>query len=272
MSYRLIALDLDGTALDTNRSIRPATKAALAEAQRRGIKVVLVTGRHHVATHPYHHELGLPTPAVCCNGTYLYDYAGAEVLRGAPLRKEQAHALLAFCRRHDMHTLIYSENAMNFEVQNDHLTGLIDWANQYPEAIRPVLRLIPSFDHLIEDERIIWKFVISHDDRAAVEQCVAAMGQELDLSYEWSWVDRVDIAQTGNSKGARLAEWAKSQDIRLDEIIAFGDNLNDISMLTMAGMGVAMGNGEAQVKDIADYVTTSNNTDGIAETIGKFVL
>jgi Cof subfamily protein (haloacid dehalogenase superfamily) len=272
MTYRLIALDLDGTALDSNRAIRPATKEALAEAQKRGIKVVLVTGRHHVATHPYHHELGLPTPAVCCNGTYLYDYGRAEVLRGAPLRKEQARSLLTHCRREGVHTLIYSGHAMNFEVQNDHLTGLIDWANQYPAAIRPVLRLIPSFDRLIDDEAILWKFVISHDDRAVVERCVAAMGAELDLSYEWSWIDRVDVAQSGNSKGARLAEWAKSQDIRLDEIIAFGDNLNDISMLKLAGLGVAMGNGEAEVKDIADLVTTTNDTDGIAETLGKFVL
>lgn len=74
MSYRVIALDLDGTLLDNQKRILPQSLAALAQARAAGIKVVVVTGRHHVAIHPFYQALEIDTPAICCNGTYLYDF------------------------------------------------------------------------------------------------------------------------------------------------------------------------------------------------------
>src|SRR5664279_2812697 len=74
MTFQLVALDLDGTALDSHLQIRPATIEALQRARAQGVEVMLVTGRHHVATYAYWHQLGLELPAICCNGTYVYDF------------------------------------------------------------------------------------------------------------------------------------------------------------------------------------------------------
>ena len=79
MPFRLIALDLDGTALDAGFRFRPRTEAAVAAALARGVDVVLVTARHHVAVGPYHAQLRLASPAICCNGTYVYDFGAPGV-------------------------------------------------------------------------------------------------------------------------------------------------------------------------------------------------
>lgn len=272
MPLRLIALDLDGTAIDSDRAVRPSTRAALDEARKRGIEVVLVTGRHHVAAGPYQDELGLTSPAVCCNGTYLYDYGGRSVVAGNPLSKDQARRIVAAGRAAGLKLLVYSGDAMNFEEEDDHLRGLKRWAATCPPRVRPELRQVGDFDRLIEEEPIIWKVVVSHDRPEIVRAAVDGMRETMDLAYEWSWVDRVDIARAGNSKGKRLLEWAETRGVVASEIIAFGDHLNDISMLEPVGVGVAMGNAEDEVKAIADFVTANNDDDGIALALRRFVL
>ncbi|MGP1954130.1 MAG: HAD-IIB family hydrolase, partial [Arsenophonus sp. NC-QC1-MAG3] len=79
MSYRVIALDLDGTLLNPQKQILPQSLIAINQARRKGIKVIIATGRHHVSIHPFYQALNLDTPAICCNGTYLYDYRAKKV-------------------------------------------------------------------------------------------------------------------------------------------------------------------------------------------------
>lgn len=85
MTTRVIALDLDGTLLTSKKTILPASLEALARAREAGYQVIVVTGRHHVAIHPFYQALALDTPAICCNGTYLYDYHAKKVLAADPI-------------------------------------------------------------------------------------------------------------------------------------------------------------------------------------------
>lgn len=94
MAYRLIALDLDGTLLDSHAQIRPETLKVLQQARQQGIEVIVVTGRHHIAAYPYHHQLQLSTPAICCNGTYAYDYHARRAVAANPLSKAQMLRIL----------------------------------------------------------------------------------------------------------------------------------------------------------------------------------
>lgn len=272
MPYRLIAVDLDGTLLDSNWRISSETLTALDQARTKGLQVVIVTGRHHVAAYPYHRELNLDTPAICCNGAYLYDYCQRKVLSANPLAKQQALKLLAVAGQYEVHCLVYTEDAMVFEQENEHVSSLMAWAARLPSAVRPDIRWVKSLGTVIEDEELLWKVVVSHSSLDVLKACLSQMKQDLTLNYEWSWHDRVDIVQTGNNKGDRLAEWAKSQGIEPSEIIAFGDSDNDVSMLTQVGLGIAMQGSEDAVKAYADWVTGSNNNDGIAQALRRFVL
>jgi Cof subfamily protein (haloacid dehalogenase superfamily) len=271
MRFKIIALDLDGTTLDSSEAIRPRTKAAVTSALARGVEVVLVTGRHHVATRPYHLELGLKTPALCCNGAYIYDFIAEAALAGDGLSQPESRRLLQECRTSGVHTMIYTDQAMTFERDNAHLRRLMAWAATYPDAIRPDIRQVESFDRVINEARLIWKFVVSHDELGVLAEWHARMQDNPDLSAEYSWTNRVDIVRGGNSKGHRLIEWASSRGVVPAEILAFGDNQNDLSMIEAAGFGVAMGNGDDSARRAAALVIGDNNSDALAETIERYL-
>jgi hypothetical protein len=271
MRFKIIALDLDGTALDSRETIRPRTKAAVASALAQGVEVALVTGRHHVATRPFHLELGLKAPAICCNGAYVYDFAAEATLTGDALSQAQARWLLDACRTSGGHTMIYTDEAMTFERYNDHLRRLLAWAATYPAAIRPDIRHVESFDRVIEEARLIWKFVVANDDLGALAAWSARIHDNPDLSVEYSWMNRLDIVRSGISKGRRLIEWAGARGVAPAEILAFGDNQNDLSMIEAAGLGVAMGNGDEAAKRAAALVIGDNDSDALGEAIERLL-
>lgn len=272
MRYDLLALDLDGTTLDREGLIRPTTRDAIAAARARGVEVVLVTGRHHVATRPFHTELGLDTPAICCNGTYVYDFAQDAVVTGTPMPRERAQSLLALCRRHDVHTLVYTETAMTFEVENDHMRRLKAWAASVEGPIKPEIVHVADLERVVELAPIIWKFVVSHSDKAALDRWIAAAEAGGGLSIEYSWQNRIDVVAAGNTKGRRLIEWAAARGVPAERIVAVGDNHNDLTMIEGAGLGIAVGNAEDEVKAVADLVVAANDQDGVVEAIERVLL
>jgi Cof subfamily protein (haloacid dehalogenase superfamily) len=271
MKYRLVALDLDGTLLDSAVQIRRQTIDALQQARERGVQVMIVTGRHHTSTQAYWHQLGLELPAICCNGAYIYDFRVGKALTGDPITRPEARELLGFVREHAIHATIYTGEAMCYEEDRRHLTKMRQWGETLPEAVRPRLDLVDSFDRLIDEAEIIWKFLIASDDSIALD---AFMGVARARGFECvrSSRDRIDIARAGNSKGRRLAEFIARRAILPREVIAFGDQDNDRDMLELAGLGVAMGNSRPEVRACADHVTGTNDGDGIAEALQRFVL
>lgn len=272
MSYRVIALDLDGTLLDKQKRILPQSLEALAAAQAAGIKVVVVTGRHHVAIYPFYHALQLDTPAICCNGTYLYDIHQQKVLDADPLPKAQAQQVLQLLKQSRIHGLMYVDDAMLYQEETGHVTRSLAWAETLPTAHRPTLLQVDSLMQATHDAQAIWKFATSHNDIPALRTFAETVEKELGLACEWSWHDQVDVAKSGNSKGKRLRQWVESQGLSMDQVVAFGDNYNDLSMLETAGLGVAMGNADDAIKERADLVIADHLQPGIAEVIRTRVL
>ena len=269
--FRLVALDLDGTSLDGRGRLRPATRAAVDEVRAAGVEVVLVTGRHHVLTRPLHAEFGLDTPAICCNGTYVWDFAAECPLIGEPMDKDKAREMLATCRRHGVHTLIYVRDAMTYEVSTPHLEGLQAWARTFPEPMRPRLLHVADFEATIAEAPLVWKLVVSCDDDATIAAWHAEATALAGFNIESSWWNRWDVMVAGASKGPRLIEWAAARGIAPDEILAFGDNLNDVSMISSVGHGVAMGNAAEGLKAVADEIIGDNDGDAIAEALRRLV-
>ncbi len=272
MKYRLVALDLDGTLLDSSLQIRLQTIDALQRVRQQGVQVMIVTGRHHTAAHAYWHQLGLELPAICCNGTYIYDFRQHRPLIGNPLTREEAGELLDIVRQHPVHAMVYIDEAMTYETDSAHLGGLRRWSASLPEAVRPRLEPVDSFDRLIEETGTIWKFLVASEDIHVLEAFEQTVGARREFSCVRSAGNRVDIARGGNSKGQRLAEYIAQQGILPQEVIAFGDQNNDKEMLELAGFGVAMGNSRNEVRDCADWVTGTNDSNGIAEVLHRFVL
>lgn len=272
MKYQIIALDLDGTLLNSQKQILQESLDTLALARQQGVKVVIVTGRHHVAIHPFYQALQLDTPAICCNGTYTYHYQKQQVLSGTPLTKSQATRVAQLLRNHPIQSLMYIDNAMTFEQKDDSIDRWYAWAARLPENQRPNMLHVDKFETAIDQANNVWKFATSSDDEDALNHFSKLVEKELGLACERSWHNQIDLAQQGNSKGNRLREWVESQGISMNNVIAFGDNLNDVSMLSQAGLGVAMGNSSDEVKMHANLVAGENDTPTIANIICERVL
>ncbi|WP_109078067.1 pyridoxal phosphatase [Aggregatibacter kilianii] len=271
MAYQVIAFDLDGTLLNSQGNILPANKRAIQRAREQGIKIVFVTGRHHTAVKPYYHEVNLDTPIICCNGTYLYYPQTDEIKFANPLSAEQCHKVIDIANRFDTHLLMYSRDAMNYTRLNPHMEKFTQWVMSCPPEVRPNVCKVNDFKEIIDNPKEnIWKFVISSPDRQAMESAVNSLPKS-EFSCEWSWIDRVDVANNGNSKGGRLLDLLKLWDIDPQNVIAFGDNHNDISMITSVGLGIAMGNAEEAVKAKAKRAIGSNDEDSIAQLIGEML-
>ena len=118
----------------------------------------------------------------------------------------------------------------------------------------------------------MWKIELSHATTSAIDEFIAALPSELAITYDRTAPNGLEIVNRGNSKGNRLAEWVAHRGLTLEQVIAFGDNHNDISMFQQVGLGVAMGNAAAEIRQQAHFVTGSNDDDGIAAALQRWVL
>jgi len=267
MTARVIALDLDGTLLTPKKTLLPSSLEALKRAKEAGYQLLIVTGRHHVAIHPFYQALALDTPAICCNGTYLYDYQARKVLEADPMPREKAGQLISLLDEYKIHGLMYVDDTMMYQYPTGHVVRTSNWAQSLPEAQRPSFTQVDSLAKAAQEVENVWKFALTDEDMPKLKQFGEHVEQTLHLECEWSWHDQVDIARQGNSKGKRLTQWVESQGLSMKDVIAFGDNYNDISMLEAVGTGVAMGNADDAVKARANIVIGENTTDAIAEFI-----
>jgi len=272
MNYRVIALDLDGTLLTPAKTILPQSIEALNQARQAGVHVAIVTGRHHCAIHPFYQALQLDTPAICCNGTYLYDYQAKKVLASDPLDPQLALQVIEMLNQQQIHGLLYVDDAMLYQTPTGHVMRTLKWAESLPAHQRPLFRQVPDLAQAARDAGSIWKFAVSHNNIPELQQFATRVEAEVGLACEWSWHDQVDIAKGGNSKGKRLAQWVESLGLSMSDVIAFGDNYNDLSMLETAGLGVAMGNADEAIKARAKMVIGTNLETGIADTLHRYVL
>lgn len=266
MTYQAVAFDLDGTLLSSQATILESSKRAIQRIREKGIKVFFVTGRHHTAVRPYYAEIGLDTPVVCCNGTYLYDFKQDKVLEGNPLTAELASKLINQAQAEGIHTAVYFRDAMTYEQLNPHFTKFKKWVDSCPESVRPDVHQVEKFQNEIDKGTLVWKVLISDPDLEKMQNFVKTLPLD-QVSPEWSWVDRVDITAVGNSKGAMLAKLLEREGISPQNVVAFGDNFNDISMLELVGLGVAMGGSEAEVQQRAKKTIGSHDQDSIAQEL-----
>ncbi len=272
MKYKAVAFDMDGTLLASNRLILPETVEMIQKIMDKGIKVILVSGRHHTVIHPYYYQLKLLTPAICCNGSYLYDFKQQQNFAAKPMTKQQAKTLLNLVNQFGIHTMIYTDQVMNYEILDDHLEGFFGWLNSLPEFLQPEVKKVDNFEQVIEQANMIFKFATSSHNLSALKQFSDAVDALEEFSCEWSWSNRADIAVKGNTKGNGLKHWAEHENIKLSEIVAFGDSYNDISMFAIAGLGIAMGNADDEVKAKASYTIGDNNSPSIANELEKLFL
>ena len=262
--YRLVVADLDGTVRDRARGITDGVRAAVAEARRRGVRVAIATGRMWRSAAPWVRALGADPPVILYNGGQVYDFGADRVLYDRRLPREAARAVLALAgadpevqphlvvqdtvyvsRPHPLTRAYAADDGLGYEVVAD------------------LLPLLAEEPHKI--------LVIGAPDRIRALQA-RVQAAALPVHAVQSEPTYLEILPPGVSKGTALSAMLEGLEMSPAEVIAVGDNWNDVEMLEVAGLGVAMGHAPAGVRARAGWVCGTSEEEGFRQVLERFVL
>ena len=272
MDIRLICMDLDGTALRSDRmTFSPRLHRALEEAYRRGVAIVPVTGRQFGLLPPVLKEHPCwETLAVLCNGGQIRKLATGELLYSRDISPEALKALLALADRFQLpiefsvdSRLYLTEQSLELQQEDPGLTFHRDVILAENGTVVP--SLAPLCEKNVEKANLL---CIPEEQREAVLDALAPIA----VSAVWSSHNCMEITHPGADKGKGLEAVCRLLGLSPENAMALGDSGNDIAMLRRAGLGVAMGNAPAFVKAAADAVTLPCADDGAAAAIERYVL
>ncbi|MFV0574176.1 MAG: Cof-type HAD-IIB family hydrolase [Vibrio sp.] len=269
MTYKLLALDLDGTTLQDDHKLNPWVKEYVQRIKEK-YTVMIVTGRHHTAAKPYYDEFGLTTPIICCNGVYRYDYAKEKVETGMPIPFDLAQQFLALAHQFELQLVMYTAEGMAFSNYDPmaYMLPLKEWALSYPQGKQPKIYQIDSFEKELEKTACIWKLVVKGNEanfNAFLQQDLIQTHFEGSISGE----NKIDLAMKGHSKGQALLNYLQCLDLDSKQVVAAGDNYNDISMINTVGCGIAMLHAEEEIKQHAHVICSTDNQGNGLEQILK---
>ena len=260
-TIRLIALDLDGTLLDSSEKISPANRAAIAFARGAGLHVVIVTGRGSDAPLEFGRALGLTDPVICAHGALTKDCPSGKERRHVAIPREVATPLIEFAQERGLDAAIYAGERFH------RLAG----APRYMDDMRgPTWVEVPDLIPLAERDSTFIRFF----GREAVDAITERFaGLPVHFKFEtWGNFEELAVTSLDATKERALAAVSKDLDVPARAVLAIGDSRNDVPMLRWAGVGVAMGSALPEVIEAAPYVTAGNDDDGVARAIERFVL
>lgn len=239
---KLIALDMDGTLLNRDHTVSEANRVAIQAAMDKDIHVVLSTGRSLATCREHADSLNLTSYLVTVNGGEIWDKEKKLVERNS--------------LKHEDIQLMWN---LRNEYQTDFWAISTDkvWYEEFPEDI---------YAH----EWLKFGFDIS--DGAVLKTVRAILAENDALEISNSNPSNLEVNAAGINKANGLKKVCSLLGITMDNVIAMGDSLNDYTMIREAGIGVAMGNAQEKVKKVADWVTATNDDDGVAVAIRKWVL
>jgi HAD superfamily hydrolase (TIGR01484 family) len=305
---RLLALDIDGTLLDSSGRLPGANRDAIHRAIDRGVEVALATGRRYDYARPIFEQLPAPLTLILSNGAVVKERSGETVMKRLLPREVAREILLSVPQyRHGAAVTFDRPRTAQIVYQS------IDWNHprhgRFFAANRPFLAEVDPLEDCLTEDPVQVMFTggcaemrelfnqlkagagqgtdgspFSRDEaaactsdgaakRAAVVEAAADHRYSVALTeYEFRDFSLVDVLQAGCSKGTALEEWSRQRGYAREEVMAVGDNLNDLEMLEFAGRPVVMGNGIVDLKDRGWTVTGTNDEAGVARAVETFIL
>jgi Cof subfamily protein (haloacid dehalogenase superfamily) len=267
VTYKLLALDLDGTTLSPDLSIHPHVGRAIAAAQARGIRVTLATGRMYGSTLPYAKELNIHDPLICYQGALIRDPLTGEIYQHTATPGLLAAEAVELLRARGIFVLGYIDERLYCAERRAELDLYLTW---HPEGIEVVVE--PELAALVA-ERPPTKLLFVADP-PIVERELAGLASHFAgrLSAVRSHAIFGELTAPGISKGAALAVLAERLGVAREQVAAIGDHENDLPMIEWAGLGLAMGNAIDAVRAAADVVLPPVEQAGVAHAIERYIL
>lgn len=266
--YKIIALDMDGTLLNGEKKITDRTKAALNAAREKGVKVVLSSGRPVEGIERYLEELELIDDnefVLSYNGCLVQKIKSKDIICERGLKGSDLHYAYAISKE-------LGVNIHAFSPERGLITPKVSKYTEVEATINGIDINICDFDEVGADEDIIKIMYI--DEPEILDKALEKLPKEVSEKYyiAKSTPFFFEIINKDGNKGVGLKALADYLNVSREEVIAVGDAGNDHSMIEYAGLGVAMGNATEDTKELADYITATNEEDGVAKVVEKFIL
>jgi Cof subfamily protein (haloacid dehalogenase superfamily) len=276
MAVRLIALDIDGTLLDSRWQLPEANRAAIAEATRRGIEVALVTGRRYDFAMPVAHQLDSTVTLIVSNGALIRSKEGHTHLRHLLPKQTAARVLHLTSEWREGAAVIFDRERKN-QLMLESLDPDDSLRYAYYSRNMEFIGLARPLESCLTEDpiQVMLSGRIEPMREAEARLRGAAFAEEFRLavtSYASKDFAMIDVINPACSKGSSLAEWAALRGFAREEVMAIGDNHNDMEMLSFAGIPVVMGNGVAALKTYGWHETGTNDENGVALAIEQFAL
>lgn len=272
MDIKLIALDLDGTLLDSKKNLSARNKEIIVECLKRGIYIVPNTGRTVIGIPG--EILSIPgiRYAITTNGAVILDLQEDHVIDSRKLTTQKALELLLLAdQQQAMYDCYIEGRGVSESKFLDHLDKyrispeLKDLVQKTRDLVPSILEYVKSYEGQIEKVNM---FFADESERLEMRKKLAEVS---DIIVSSSMPNNLEINAVGATKGEGILRLAEYLGLKPEQTMAFGDGENDFNMIQMAGCGVVMDNGDPELKKYADYITTSNDQDGVAEAIEKLV-
>ena len=268
--YKLLVADIDGTLLGRNGTISTEDADALAKARQSGIQVALSTGRVTQACLAILEQLALNGYHIFSDGALVTNPKTGQEVYAEPIGRDLVRQIVDFAHREEIIFDLYS--ATHFFVERE------TWASDIRRQFFGLQPTVIDFTDLWQKERIIKGTLVvrSPEEKAKASSFYRHFKDSLNLSWTktpaYPEVDFINVIAPGVTKGKALEALAAFLEISLNEVIAIGDGVNDVPVLSRAGLAIAMGNAPDELKTVADYITLDVDHSGVAEAINRFLV
>jgi len=289
--YKLMAIDLDGTLLNSYGEVSKETREALLKAKNNGTEVILASGRPISSTKTLALELGIDNYLISGNGAAVYDIKKEEIIYDRFLSKEQVINIAQLCEENSFFYNVYTEDevitsSLNYNVLFYHKENV-----KKPEEKRTHINVVQNILEYIEQsgkDRFL-KITVCDESKfifnSIIKKLKAIDGIDIldveymsrkkiksgtdDISIEYYYTE---ITNENVNKWSAIEYLLDKLDIKPEEVMAIGDNFNDKEMIEASGLGVVMGNSNPKMKEIGDVIVADNNSEGVLEAINKYII
>ncbi len=289
--YKLVAIDLDGTLLNSYGEVSNKNKEAIQKAVQKNVEIVLASGRPIMSVKNLANEIGCNHYMICGNGAITYDIQNEQIIYNRFLEKAKVLQIIKICEENSIFYNVYTKDTilaknLNFNVLFYHQENA-----SKPEDKKTRITILQNIEEYVKNrkEEDYLKITICDNDKVVFGSIIRKLRNikdvdVLDVEHMSRKIikdgtDRIsmqyyytEITSTNVDKWQAVKDLAPKLEIKQEEIIAIGDNINDAEMVKNSGLGIMMGNSAPYIKEMADIVVSDNDNDGVAEAIEKYVI
>lgn len=269
--YKLIATDCDKTLIDSKGYLPDENRDVLRRLHNMGIHIIVATGRSDILAKDYLDELDIDCPVIGCNGASMCNFYTGENFFTKSMSEESLNSLFDIFNKHKLGSKIFTTDTCYTDDKELFDGGIQIVTTTYTKKMNYSVKYELVEDmHSVARLDDVLKAVVINNDRVSLLKIRDEINEKVKgvTAVQSNW-NCIDINVKGISKGSAVAHYAKIKGIKPEEVIAFGDSENDISMIKYAGIGIAVENAEEDVKAAADMVTASNDDCGVAKALYK---